>query len=426
MAQSPRNPPERLPARLETMSDFYDLMTLTRDVRRQGFHSLERDRSVDKIVPDVLAGALRLLEELPLERTAPDPGQEEFPARRLRLTRDSAAPFVLRPGYEITELRRDIAFLLRPPEEFSEILGRNDDRFSQEAAALADWLNEDPSSVCLATDRDGTVNNYCGRYRSSIQSLYNAVWLREFITRRTAFAVVLTSAPLTPDGLLEVSVMPFTGAVAAGSKGRDFLDDHGNRHRAPLHPEQEKALADFNDRLRVLLAKKRNRPFALIGSGVQFKFGQTTAAYQDIDRSIPEEESVRYASRVRKLVDRCNGRRRVLFVEDTGLDLEIMVGAGRSPKDFDKGDGLAFINGETGGPLDQARVLVCGDTLSDVPMIRYARLHAREVLTIFVTRDERVRRAVLTADPQARFASSPDVLVAALHACASGRSGDHG
>lgn len=48
----------------------------------------------------------------------------------------------------------------------------------------------------LITDRDGTINNYCGRYKSSIQSAYNSVFLSCFALFCCVNAAILTAAPL--------------------------------------------------------------------------------------------------------------------------------------------------------------------------------------------------------------------------------------
>ena len=56
------------------------------------------------------------------------------------------------------------------------------------------------------TDRDGTTNMYCGRYVTSIQAVYNAVWLATFSKQCCENSLFMTSAPL--HGLKDVSIMP--------------------------------------------------------------------------------------------------------------------------------------------------------------------------------------------------------------------------
>ena len=48
----------------------------------------------------------------------------------------------------------------------------------------------------LITDRDGTINNYCDRYKSSIQSAYNSIFLTSFCRTNCTNAVILSAAPL--------------------------------------------------------------------------------------------------------------------------------------------------------------------------------------------------------------------------------------
>ena len=48
----------------------------------------------------------------------------------------------------------------------------------------------------LITDRDGTINNYCGRYKSSVQSAYNSIFLSRFATDCCQNSIILTAAPL--------------------------------------------------------------------------------------------------------------------------------------------------------------------------------------------------------------------------------------
>src|SRR5690606_11754743 len=129
-------------------------------------------------------------------------------------------------------------------------------------------------------------NNYCGRYRSSIQSIYNAVFLSRFIEHRTRHATIVTSGPLKDPGVVSVSVMPDGVVNFAASKAREFIDVHGREGRYPMAPEQSGVLERFNARVAELTADPQYFRFTLIGSGVQFKFGETTLARQDKAGSI--------------------------------------------------------------------------------------------------------------------------------------------
>jgi hypothetical protein len=301
----------------------------------------------------------------------------------------------------------------------------------------------------LVTDRDGTVNNYCGRYYSSIQSAYNAVFLTRFARRCCRRSVILTSAPLAEGGLIDVSVFPPGIFVLAGSKGREALDEQGHRHRLPIPQAQQAALNRLNRGLARLLEQPEFEIFGLVGSGLQFKFGQSTVAHQDVHGSIPEDLSRRFRESVETLILELDPERKFFRTEDTGKDFEILLtvddtrsaegagleggaGTGNSTgptggneppdgtgteglRDFDKGDGVRFLDRILGLHLDRGPNLVCGDTPSDLPMVEAAALTSGETWTIFVTRDNGLREAVRAACPRSWFASQPDVLVALLN-----------
>ena len=126
-------------------------------------------------------------------------------------------------------------------ERFFEHLADLHDGFSEQVDAAVARL-EDVKLNCFITDRDGTINNYCGRYRSSIQSVYNAVFLSRFAKNNTQNPVVITSAPLKDPGIVDVSVNPEKTIVYAASKGREFIDLQGVRRSYPVAAEKQALL----------------------------------------------------------------------------------------------------------------------------------------------------------------------------------------
>jgi len=271
---------------------------------------------------------------------------------------------------------------------------------------------------CLITDRDGTVNNYCGRYLSSVQSIYNAVFLSRFArAAEVRHAVILTSAPLSDGGLEDLTVSPPGTFVLAGSKGREYLDDRGRRGALAIEADKQRQLERLNRRLNELLQDPAYEIFGLIGSGLQFKFGQTTVARQDIYGSIPTPESERFAGVIRELICDIDPEGLYFRVEDTGKDIEVILTVeGESGlKDFDKGDGILFLDSELGLGLDGGGNLICGDTASDIPMVTAAAGKSPDPWTIFVTREENLQEAVRRVSARAHFVSEPDVLVCCLN-----------
>jgi hypothetical protein len=402
--------------RPETLRQFYNLMFETATIRA-GFvnayleHDTPGQKGVSKTVEGklaALAAALECLRGIPRENDR----------YRLRLGTEGAVELDL--SYEITELEKDLYFFSHTEEEFAAYLEELHPGLTRQVGEGLRFLKGNGFRV-FVTDRDGTVNNYCGRYRSSIQSAYNAVFLTRFALRAVEHAVILTSAPLAGDGLIDISVTPPGAFIYAGSKGREFLRENGTVSRYTIEREKQQMLDRLNERLSNLVKRPEYESFALIGSGLQFKFGQSTIARQDISGSIPVKESEIFLGTVRSMVEELDPQTRHFRIEDTGKDIEIILTVQSEEgglKDFDKGDGVSFLNGELGLHMERGPNLICGDTGSDIPMVTASVGRTKETWTIFVTDDEELRAAVRDACPNALFLSEPDMLVSLLNACA--------
>lgn len=390
--------------KIETLRQFYDACHSTIPVRRELTEDVLASRSPGSDGLRHLRDVLDALTAIP----------EDEAGRRLHLDETRSVHVDL--GYEIEELRKDLVFLERGEEAFREDLERRHENFAAEVEVGLESLGG-PSYRALLTDRDGTVNNYCGRYASSVQSTYNAVFLTRFARSRADTSVVLTSAPLDDIGLADLGVQPPGALVTAGSKGREYFTPGGERRRYPIDPEQQGRLDVLNTDLDRLLEQPGNETFTLIGSGLQHKFGQTTIARQDITGSVDADHSQRFLDQIRELVQAVDPEGSHFRIEDTGLDVEVLLTVGSADgatRDFDKGDGVRFLNDDLGMGMDRGPCLVCGDTGSDVPMLTATLELAPETRSVFVTRDEGLRQRVRGALPDAVFVTEPDALVAIL------------
>jgi hypothetical protein len=396
---------------VETLADFYGLMRSTVPVRRALTEDVLESR------PPAPEGLARLGEALSALEGIP----AEAEGRRLEL--EEGRPIHVDLGYEIEELRKDVLYLEEGEEALLANLAERHPAFREELSSCADVLGRGffQSFVC---DRDGTVNNYCGRYGSSVQSVYNAVFLTRFARVRSRRSAILTSAPLVDVGIADMTVNPPGTFVLAGSKGREYLDPEGRRREHPIELEKQLRLDTLNQRLEGLLGEPGHEVFRLIGSGLQRKFGQTTVARGDISGSIPVERSEQFLDEVRRLVEDVDPDGAHFRIEDTGLDIEIIVtvddGDDGTPRDFDKGHGLRFLDRDVPLAMERGACLVCGDTPSDLPMLEACLDLAPHTRAVFVTTDEELRERVRGSLPGALFVSAPDTLVAALNALAHG------
>lgn len=390
------------PTQLETLKDFYSLMEASRQVRFNAVSTILGGGKVDTGVIQSLNNVLTSLESVP-----------EKAGKRV-LSLDGERFIDLDLDYEINETRKDIFYLEEGEKTFLELLSDLHPDFDEHVAAGHELLSG-LALNCLITDRDGTINNYCARYLTSIQSIYNSVFLSRFALNKVRQPVILTSAPL--DGLIEISVNPEGKIYYAASKGRECLDLEGRTRRLPISVDKQAAIDALNERLTGLVAQPEYEKFTLIGSGLQFKFGQSTVARQDIGKSIDADESQAFLETLKSLATELDPDHKNFRIEDTGLDVEIILTietSGDGLKDFDKGDGVKFLNTELGLDMFRGPHLICGDTGSDVPMLEAAMELAPDTRAIYVTDNEDLAKRVKGITTNALIVPEPDMLVTIL------------
>ena len=223
-----------------TLKSFYDLMAQTRLVRLAAVNDLFSTQGISKIQTDALKNALSSLEEC-LE--------EQYKAF---LKIDASENIEVDLTYEITELKKDIYFLENGEDKFMSYLESLHSNFLSHVQSVTTVLKGKHFN-CFITDRDGTINNYCGRYRSSVQSVYNAVFLTRFAQNTVSNPILITSAPLKDTGILDVSTNPAKTIIYAASKGREFIDLTGTRKGFPIDNHKQQCINRLYQRLNDLV-----------------------------------------------------------------------------------------------------------------------------------------------------------------------------
>lgn len=393
---------------ITTLAQFYALMSNTRKTRKNIVYQYLETGEVESGNIESLQKALESLTAI--EATAE--------GRQLSLGKDeNTIPIDI--SYEETELQKDILFLTKGEEALYDHLRSIHPSFTAQVEENTLAL-KGRTFKNFITDRDGTVNNYCGRYLSSIQSVYNALFLTRFVRKCVENAVMLTSAPLENGGMVDVCTMPNKTFILAGSKGREYRDKNWRRSTYPIETMQQKQLDIINEQITELIKSPQFRKFSYIGSGFQRKFGQSTIARQDISYSISEQESDDFLQIITNLVFDIDREKRTFRIEDTGLDIEIILTiadplSNEDLKDFDKADGIAFLNDRLSLDIDKGPNLICGDTSSDIPMLSLSREKTRDTTGIFVTADKKLQKKVTAVHPETRFLDEPDILVAVFN-----------
>lgn len=393
-----------------TLKKFYHLIFYLRDIKRSMVESYLKDPSSvtqEKITP--LQNTLKRLQ------STISKNQNSI------LKLNTHKTIFLNLSYEINELQKDIFFLENGEKAFLSFMSFWHPHFNRKVNRLTKELQKKKFSVFI-TDRDGTINNYCGRYASSVQSVYNAVFLARF-ARKMQHAIILTSAPLSNIGLTDITITPKKYFILAASKGREYINQTGKRHQFPIAKEKQKALLRLNAQLTDLMKSPRYKKFSMIGSGLQFKFGQTTIARQDVSGSISKTESQTFLKFIINLVARLDKNKEIFRIEDTGKDIEIILtiedtakNRSQSLKDFDKGNGIHFLNKNALLHLENKNILACGDTLSDIPIFNACNSYSKKTTTVFVLNENTyLKQKIRRLCKKTLFVDNPDILVAALN-----------
>ena len=390
---------------IRTLKEFYALMDETHNLRMQIVKNIFNEQLIEPNRIESLKNALSSLINIPMERGK----------RVLFLDDSKRIPVDL--AYEITELKKDIFYLENGEDKFIEYLEDLHSGFREQVNSSVNLL-KGLNFNCFITDRDGTINNYCGRFRSSVQSVYNSLFLVRFAAKRTVSPVIVTSAPLKNFGVMDVSINPEKSVIYAASKGREFVDLYGVRRTYPIDKQRQDQLDNLNKRLLSLVKNPVFERFSLIGSGFQRKFGQTTIARQDISGSISEDESYNFLKKIKSIVSDLDPQNKNFRIEDTGLDIEIILTIGDSQsglKDFDKGDAVKFLDEELRLGMTKGPHLICGDTYSDIPMLEAAKEKTDNTWSIFVTKDHKLAEKVRDVCSNSIIVTEPDILITILN-----------
>ncbi len=395
------------PLEVTSLQQFYSLMSATGSVRRRLVQKVLKNEPCSEQDIAFLRKSLELLNAVP--------HLDEF---SIRVKLDQTRTIDIDISYEVQELQKDLIFLERGEDALYRHFRTIHEGFDREVELGISRLKE-ISFRNLISDRDGTVNNYCGRYLSSIQSVYNAVFLSSYAQKGCEHATILTSAPLSQGGLVDISTAPENLFIYAGSKGREYHAPDGNWGNYPIEAGQQEMLDLLNKRISNLVAHPQYEKYTLIGSGFQKKFGQSTIARQDISGSVPEGESLAFLQEIQKLVSEIDSEGRFFRIEDTGKDIEVLLTVSegsRGLRDFDKGDGVGFLNKALSLLLSEGPNLICGDTPSDIPMLSLSmKENQTSTHACFVTKDPSLVQRVHAVQPHTLIVTQPDVLVTILY-----------
>uniref|UniRef100_A0A8R1TV91 alpha,alpha-trehalose-phosphate synthase (UDP-forming) n=2 Tax=Onchocerca TaxID=6281 RepID=A0A8R1TV91_ONCVO len=426
---------------VKLLADFYQLMDKTCQVRRQ-------------IAERVLKGiAIRAHFSVSLENAKASLENSCIPDTHTLILETAAAGDDSDEGSqhltakfditnELAELENDLEFLrfiqsdeINNVEQFVMTLGSyhpaGQTAFVDEVNKAFALLTEGDHFQHFFTDRDGTLKSYSCSYPASIQPAYSAVIQAQFARRCAQFCAIVTTSPLMHIGVLDVSTMPEGYYAYGASAGREwylnpslqFKDDSVNDADLAL-------LTNVFERLEELLEQPEYRNFTWIGSGLQRHYGHITIARQDVNYSVPKHRSSLLYQAVCKIVNKVDPTSATLALREGEFDLKIFTKVALSEinsatakisgRIFNKGHGIRLIKSKMGLKLNCGKILVCGDSETDLPMLEECLICSpMNVYTIWVTTNpqlqEKVRLLCGTYENDHYvFVSCPEVLLGAM------------
>jgi hypothetical protein len=398
-----QTPPSLAP--LSSLDDLLRLVGRCAELRRDAAGAVLAGRPVTPRLPASLA---QIVAEL--RRAA---GRDHV----VRLTHSDDTSLDLDLTAEIQPLEDDLAYLEDGREALQKRLGKRRpglrDAIRRGLKALAG-----ESFNTLLCDADALFRQPGQRLATTVQPAWNAVAACRFALARSRNPILWSEAPL-PDLLARATLPPATFAYAA-SLGRQWHSANGLEGHAPLSQEKQDLLDAINARLANLMDQPDWLPFTVVGSGLQFRRGETSIARQDSAASIDEDTSLALLEHIHDVVDAIDPERRHFRVDDDGQDVTITPTAANRDlwNDFSPAEGLRTLNDALRLDLNAGPHLVCCTGPQGVALLTALGAYTNDLRAILVTdRDDLAQRA-LSLCPQTAIVRHPDTLAAILSAAA--------
>ncbi len=395
------------PRPLETLDAFTALMARTVSARRQAAAAILAGRSVPPEAPALLSQALAGLEE----------AEDRDGLAELEAAEDQTLSLDL--AEETRQLENDLIYLEDGREALFRHLAKRHHAFRDAVKRGLRAISGHGVNILLG-DFDGAIRGPNQRFATAAQPAWNAVAWSRFAMARAKRPLLWTQGPMAGPGLLDLASLPPRTFAYAASLGRQYQDAEGRQGAVPLSLEKATLLESINARLAMLLADPTWRAFAFVGSGLQFRRGETVIARQDVRGSVDADDSLALLEHVHDIVDAVDPQREHFRVEDDGHDVAVAPTVAQADvwRDFSATDGLRAVDAALGLDLAQGPHLLCCGGASGLALLEALVGLGPQVHCLFVTdRDDLARRA-RQACAQAAVVAHPDIAAAVLSSAA--------
>lgn len=390
---------------ITTLDAFASRMAESVALRRQAAAAILASRPV----PPEIAPALAAIGD-ELSEAADRDGWAE-------LLLDPDQPLRLTLAEETEQLENDALYLEEGREALLKHLGRRRHGLRDAMRKGLKEISGHGINVCLC-QCDALFRAPGQRFVTAVQPLWNAVALARFATSRSKRPVLWSAAPLSGPGIADLATVPSQAFAWAASLGRQIVDTTGRVIDAPLSLEKAALLESINARLAMLLGDSSWRAFAYVGSGLQFRRGETVLARQDSLGSVDEDASLELLEHVHDIVDAVDPEREHFRVEDDGLDMIVTPTSSQQDvwRDFTTAEGLRATDAALS--LDWAtgpHFLCCGGP-DGLELLEAVTALTPDVRCLFVADREDLGHRAKALCPRTFVVAHPDVAAAILSA----------
>uniref|UniRef100_A0A1I8B9V0 alpha,alpha-trehalose-phosphate synthase (UDP-forming) n=1 Tax=Meloidogyne hapla TaxID=6305 RepID=A0A1I8B9V0_MELHA len=417
---------------VNTLDDFFNLMLRTRDVRRAIVERVLKGIPIRQHFAISLQNAKESLELA----CKPDSSKIELQAltaggETTIANKENTIEFYIKN--EIEELEKDLKFLefiqsedVFNIEQFISSLQiyhpESEAKFRNEVAAVVDMFFDADHFNYFFTDRDGTLKSYSCAYPASIQPAYSGVIQAQFARRCAQTCAIVTTAPMMRVGVLDVCTIPEGYYYIGASVGREWYVDPANKFKDQSIPEHDLEKLDLVfDSIADLLEDPEFKIFNWIGSGLQKHFGHVTIAHQDSSSTIPIELKTKIDQRIHAIVEDIDPNKQLfeIIIDDRDIKIFVKTEFGGI---FDKGNGIELLINHLKCDLADGTILVCGDSITDIPMLEYCLIkNPKNVYTVWVVNEQNVQLRNQVHDLCKKygnehlvFVSCPEVLLGSM------------
>ena len=400
-----RHHPEPRP--LEHLDELVQLCNEAAALRRQAAGAILAGRP---LTPDILPALAQILADL-------EEAEDRDELVELALDEDQSMRLDL--AEETRQLENDLIYLEEGRDALMRHLARQH-RGMHDAVRKALKELTAPSFGVLLCDFDAAIRAPRQRFVTAFQPAWNAVALSRFAMARTRRAVLWSQAPLSGPGITELATVPERTFAFAASLGRHYRNAAGEDGASPLSPAKAELLETINARLAVLLADPSWRSFAFVGSGLQFRRGETVLARQDAAGSVDEDISLGLLEHVHDIVDGVDPEREHFRVEDDGLDVAVTptVVSQDVWREFSPAEGLRLTDAALGLDFGTGPHVVCCGGAPGIELLEALLALSADVRCLFVTDREELGRRARELCPHIAVLPHPDVAAAVFSAAA--------